>query len=90
LKIIITFVSLINYKDEIMNTVAGITIERNKSGQASYARIDLEKYGKLLMPFFRQIGMEQEESFYNPEFVAKIEARKKEESIAIDYHNVWK
>lgn len=31
-----------------------------------------------------------EDKPYNPEFVAKIKAREKEESVSIDYHNLWK
>jgi len=35
-----------------MAHIAGITIEKDKSGNARYARIDLKKYGKQLSAFF--------------------------------------
>jgi hypothetical protein len=50
----------------------GIKIERDDNGVARYARIDLKKYGKYLAPLFKKVGINTEESPYNPEFVAKI------------------
>ena len=49
----------------------GIIIERDSSGAASVAHIDLKKYGKALAPFFEKIGVEIEEMPYDSEFVAK-------------------
>jgi hypothetical protein len=75
---------------------AGITIERNARGEAAYIRIDLRKYGRQLMPFLKETGVEidAEASQYDPEFVAKI--RRSEEQIAagkckvIKTEDLWK
>ncbi|MDR0733437.1 MAG: hypothetical protein LBF08_05190 [Dysgonamonadaceae bacterium] len=68
----------------------GISIERNSQGVASYIHIDLSKCRKNLQPFFKEMGIEDEVSLYNPEFVKKIEKRSKAERVKIDYHNIWK
>jgi len=39
-----------------MAQVAGIKIERDARGHARYARIDLRKHGKKVMPFLEEIG----------------------------------
>jgi len=41
-----------------MARIAGITIEKDKQGNARYARIDLKKYGHLLNPIFKELGIE--------------------------------
>ena len=41
-----------------MARIAGITIEKDIRGNARYARIDLKKYGNLLNPFFKEVGVE--------------------------------
>ena len=41
-----------------MARIAGITIEKDIRGNARYARIDLKKYGNLLNPFFKEVGIE--------------------------------
>ncbi|MDR3287195.1 MAG: hypothetical protein LBT27_07115 [Prevotellaceae bacterium] len=72
----------------------GIKIERDDKGVARYARIDLKKYGKYLAPLFKKVGINTEESPYNPEFVAKI--KKAEEDIRngkgkkIAIEDLWK
>jgi hypothetical protein len=72
----------------IINTVmaqtAGVYIERNTQGVPRFARIDLQKYGEKLMPFFKEIGVDVEVSPYNPEFVKKIKEAEKQPSIKID------
>ncbi|MDR3286477.1 MAG: hypothetical protein LBT27_03440 [Prevotellaceae bacterium] len=62
----------------------GIKIERDDNGIARYARIDLRKYGKVLAPFFKKIGIDTELSPYNPEFVAKIKKAESQASKKID------
>ena len=75
-------------------SAAGITIERNARGEATFARIDLKRHGKKLMDFFASNHVELEESPYDPEFVAKI--RQSEEQIAagkfkvIRTEDLWK
>ena len=64
-----------------MAHIAGITIEKDKQGNARYARIDLKKYGHLLNPIFKELGIEDEVSPYDPKFVAKI--RKSEKEFAV-------
>jgi glycogen debranching enzyme len=55
-----------------MARIAGITIEKDIHGNARYARIDLKKYGNLLNPFFKDLGIETETSHYDKKFVEKI------------------
>ncbi len=77
-----------------MARIAGITIETDERGNARYARIDLRKYGKLLTPFLKQVGIDTEASPYNKKFVEKI--RKGEDQIAngnthkLDLNDIWK
>ena len=77
-----------------MAHIAGITIEKDKQGNARYARIDLKKYGHLLNPIFKELGIEDEVSPYDPKFVAKIRKSEKEfaegKGIKIDIENLWK
>ena len=77
-----------------MSRVTGITIEKDKKGNALFARIDLKKYGKLLNPFFKELGIEDEVSPYNSKFVAKIKKSEEEfeegKGIKIDIENLWK
>ena len=61
-----------------MTHIAGITIEKDKQGNARYARIDLKKYGHLLNPIFKELGIEDDISPYDPKFVAKIRKSEKE------------
>ena len=61
-----------------MARIAGITIEKDKQGNARYARIDLKKYGHLLNPIFKELGIEDDASPYDPKFVAKIKISEKE------------
>ena len=74
--------------------IAGITIEKDKQGNARYARIDLKKYGHLLNPIFKELGMDDEVSVYDPKFVAKIKKSEKEfaegKGTKIDIENLWK
>ncbi|MDR0866684.1 MAG: hypothetical protein LBO74_17385 [Candidatus Symbiothrix sp.] len=55
-----------------MAQAVGIRIERNARGMAHYAHIDLTKYGEMLMPFFKEVGIEKEVSSYNKEYVKMI------------------
>ncbi|MFZ4581862.1 MAG: DUF2683 family protein [Paludibacter sp.] len=77
-----------------MARVAGITIEKDTHGNARYARIDLRKFGELLNPFLKEVGVDTEVSPYNKKFVEKI--RKGEEQIAngnthkLDLNDLWK
>ena len=77
-----------------MARVAGITIEKDKQGNARYARIDLKKYGKLLNPFFKELGMEDEVSPYNSKFVEKIKRSEKQAEEGkvhrLDLKDIWK
>jgi hypothetical protein len=73
-----------------MNQTAGITIEKNEHGLAHYVRIDLTKYGKLLIPFFKEVGVSIEESSYNPEFVKMIKEQEKLPGVKIKASDVWK
>jgi len=77
-----------------MARIAGIKIEKDSRGNARYARIDLKKYGKLLNPFFKELGIEEEVSPYNAKFVAKIKKSEKEfaegKGTKIDMENLWK
>jgi hypothetical protein len=64
-----------------MAQTAGVYIERNTQGVPCFARIDLKKYGEKLMPFFKEIGIEDDLSPYNKEkdafiHTAKINASK--------------
>ena len=61
-----------------MARITGITIEKDKSGNARYARIDLKKYGKQLSAFFQEPVMQDEVSTYDPKFVAKIKRSEKQ------------
>jgi hypothetical protein len=61
-----------------MEQTTGVFIERNMQGIPSYARIDLNKYGKRLMPFFKEIGIDKEFSAYSDQFVNKIKQSRKE------------
>jgi hypothetical protein len=56
-----------------METIEGITIERNAHGTPKYAKIDIEKYGERLIPFFKEIGLDKEISPYNKEYVEMIQ-----------------
>jgi hypothetical protein len=64
-----------------MTQIEGIFIERNTQGIPRFVRIDLKKYGKRLMPFFKEIGVDKElstyekddDSFFTPEMFAKID-----------------
>ncbi|OAV71473.1 hypothetical protein Barb4_00628 [Bacteroidales bacterium Barb4] len=77
-----------------MTHIAGITIEKDQSGKAHYARIDIRKYGERLMPFFKEIGIDTEISPYNKEYVEMINQAEKDikagkgKKIAID--DLWK
>ncbi|MDR2125300.1 MAG: hypothetical protein LBP63_00540 [Prevotellaceae bacterium] len=62
----------------------GIIIERDSNGAASFARIDLKKYGKTLAPFFKKAGVDIEDIPYNNEFVDKIRRAEKQKSKKID------
>jgi hypothetical protein len=77
-----------------MARIAGITIEKDVRGNARYARIDLKKYGNLLSNFFKEVGIENEISYYDPKFVAKIRKSEKEfaegKGVTVDIHNLWK
>ena len=77
-----------------MGHLAGITIEKDKQGKARYARIDLKKYGHLLNPIFKELGIEGDVSPYDPKFVAKIRKSEKEfaegKGTKIDIDNLWK
>ncbi len=77
-----------------MARIAGITIEKDTRGYARYARIDLKKYGNLLNPFFKELGIEEEVSPYNAKFVAKIRKSESEfaegKGVTIDIENLWK
>ena len=68
----------------------GITIEHNRKGAPTFARIDLKKYGSELKDFFASKGISIEESPYDPEFVAKIRRAEKQPSIKVDIDNLWK
>jgi hypothetical protein len=73
-----------------MATISGVTIERNTSGEPMFARIDLSKYGKILKPFFKKIGMDIEAVPYNPEFVKKIKAQESLPGEHIKAADIWK
>ncbi|GHT21351.1 hypothetical protein AGMMS4957_09990 [Bacteroidia bacterium] len=67
-----------------METMTGVQYEKGTRGRASYARIDLDKYGVTmdeLQAFLngimsnksnQRVVSQVEQSPYNPEFVAKI------------------
>lgn len=40
-----------------MTPIKGIEIEKNAKGEDAFIRIDLEKYGKQLEPFLREVGL---------------------------------
>ncbi|GHT39475.1 hypothetical protein AGMMS49965_05580 [Bacteroidia bacterium] len=80
-----------------MKTLAAVTYEKDARGRASYVHIDIQKSTReevqeLIDEIFanRNVDGQVEQSPYNPEFVAKIRRREKQESISIDYHNLWK
>jgi len=77
-----------------MPLIAGITIKKDIHGNARYARIDLKKYGNLLNPFFKEVGIEESVSSYNSKFVEKIkisEQQQKEGKVhRLDLNNIWK
>jgi len=73
-----------------MARVAGITIEKDMQGNARFARIDLRKYGNLLNPFFKEIGMDAEISTYDKKFVAKIKESENQPGISIKIEDLWK
>ena len=54
----------------------------------------MKKYGHLLNPIFKELGIEDELSPYDPEFVAKIRKSEKEfaegKGTKIDLENLWK
>ena len=80
-----------NYKEQdIMNQTAGIIIEKNARGTARYSRIDLKRYGKLLIPFFKSVDAEKEVSSYNPQFVDMIKAQEKMPGVKIKASDIWK
>jgi hypothetical protein len=43
-----------------MNTIPGITIERDDLGNERFIRIDLDKYAQLLRPFMITTGLIEE------------------------------
>jgi hypothetical protein len=43
-----------------MNTIPGITIEKDDLGKDRYIRIDLDKYAQLLRPFMVTTGLIEE------------------------------
>ena len=47
------YICIVITKANPMTRITGITIEKDKSGNARYARIDLKKYGKQLSAFFQ-------------------------------------
>ena len=57
--------------------------------------IDMEKYGNLLMDFFRSQGVEKkaEKSMYGAKFIKNIEQGKKERAegklTTLDLNNIW-
>ncbi|MDR2679639.1 MAG: hypothetical protein LBC47_02375 [Tannerella sp.] len=63
-----------------MAQVAGIFIEHNAQGIPTYARIDLRKYGKDLMSFFKEKGVEIKEKAIEEEEVKF--SKKMQESLA--------
>ncbi|MFZ4726287.1 MAG: DUF2683 family protein [Paludibacter sp.] len=77
-----------------MARIAGITIEKDIHGNARYARIDLKKYGNLLNPFFKDLGIETETSLYDKKFVEKIkksEQQMKDDKVTqLDLNDIWK
>jgi hypothetical protein len=85
---------LLLQKQIIMARIAGITIEKDKSGNARYARIDLKKYGKQLSAFFQELGIQDEVSTYDPKFVAKIKRSEKQAEEGkvqrLDLNDIWK
>jgi len=62
----------------------GIFIEHNAKGIPTFARIDLNKYGAELKEFLSAKGISVEESYNDPELVAKIRKAEKQESKKID------
>lgn len=77
-----------------MANIAGIKIERDLHGNARYARIDLKKYGKQLSAFFKEVGIQEEITNYDPKFVAKIKRSEKQlqegKVHRIDLNDIWK
>jgi len=62
----------------------GIFIEHNAKGVPTFARIDLKKYGIELKEFFSTKGISVDESFNDPELVAKIRRAEKQKSKKLD------
>ena len=54
----------------------------------------MKKYGYLLNPIFKELGIEDEVSPYDPKFVEKIKKSEKEfaegKGKKIDIENLWK
>jgi hypothetical protein len=73
-----------------MSQTSGIFIERNEQGLAQFARIDIKKYGKQLMPFFKEVGVIIEESPYDPKFVKMIKEQEKLPGVKIKASDIWK
>jgi ribosomal protein S12 len=72
----------------VMNTT-GIIIQRNESGIATFARIDLKKYGNELKDFFKSKGISVEKQEYDPDFVEKIKSQEDLPGVKIKASNVW-
>ena len=73
-----------------MKQAVGITIEHDAQGVASFAHIDLKKYGKRLIPFFEEIGVTVEETTYDPKFVEMIKEQEKLPGVKMKSSDVWK
>ncbi|MDR2495538.1 MAG: hypothetical protein LBD21_00195 [Tannerellaceae bacterium] len=56
----------------MMREVKGITIERNSKGDPCSATINLEMYGEKLMPFFKEVGIDEDFSPYSRKYVNMI------------------
>ena len=48
-----------------MSEVSGIELEKDAAGNNSYVRIDLKKYGDMINPILKQLGVIENYSIKN-------------------------
>jgi len=72
-----------------MARVAGITIEKDIRGNARFARIDLRKYGELLNPFLKEVGVEFNNLKITSKLKRSIDEAKSGNYTAGNIENFW-
>jgi len=55
-----------------MNAISGVVFETDMDTKKRYVRIDIEQYGKAMIPFFEQIGITNQNDDFWEEYATAI------------------